>query len=84
MISPKNKRVQVTLPNETVELLKSLSKRYNKSSSDLVKWAINVLAAKKKHNLTIMLRENQEQELSYNEEVTEENIKEITEYFKDR
>lgn len=61
MINPKNKRVQVTLPGETAELLKSLSNRYNKSNSEIVKWAINVLAAKKRHNIVIKLSEQQEQ-----------------------
>lgn len=79
MISPKNKRVQVTLPNETVELLQSLSIRYNKSSSELVKWAINVLAAKKKHNITFMIRESK-----IEDEQTSEETNEILEYFKDR
>lgn len=80
MISAKNKRVQVTLPNETVELLESLSKRYNKSSSELVKWAINVLAAKKKHNITFMIREQKSQD----DPISEEESNEILEYFKDR
>ena len=80
MISPKNKRVQVTLPNETVELLESLSKRYNKSSSELVKWAINVLAAKKKHNITFMIRESKIED----NPISEEESNEILEYFKDK
>lgn len=62
MINPKNKRVQVTLPGETAELLESLSIRYNKSNSEIVKWAINVLAAKKRHNIVIKLSEQQEEE----------------------
>lgn len=67
MINPKNKRVQITLPGETAELLESLSKRYSKSNSEIVKWAINVLAAKKRHNIIIKLSE-QENELTNNEE----------------
>lgn len=67
MINPKNKRVQVTLPGETAELLESLSKRYSKSNSEIVKWAINVLAAKKRHNIIIKLSE-QQNELTNNEE----------------
>ena len=80
MINPKNKRVQVTLPGETAELLESLSNRYNKSNSEIVKWAINVLAAKKQHNLLIKLREqdNQDQEMS------EEEISALMEKYNDR
>lgn len=70
MINPKNKRVQVTLPGETVELLESLSNRYNKTNSEIVKWAINVLAAKKSHNFVIKLREQKD-------EIKEENLEEI-------
>lgn len=64
MINPKNKRVQVTLPGETAELLQSLSTRYNKSCSEIVKWAINVLAAKKAHNFVIKLREQDPTEIT--------------------
>lgn len=56
----KNKRVQLTLPHETAELLQSLSIRYNKSSSEVVKWALNVLASKKKHIFTIKYNECEE------------------------
>lgn len=80
MISPKNKRVQVTLPNETVELLESLSTRYSKSYSEIVKWSLNVLAAKKRHNLIIKLREQESSE----PEISEEDQQEVLDYFKDR
>ena len=78
MINPKNKRVQVTLPGETAELLESLSNRYNKSNSEIVKWAINILAAKKHHNLLIKLREQEPS--SETPEINDE----ILDYFKDR
>lgn len=81
MINPKNKRVQVTLPNETAELLKSLSNRYNKSNSEIVKWAINVLAAKKSHNIVIKLREQKEE---IKEEITEDTTEEILDFFENR
>lgn len=81
MINPKNKRVQVTLPGETVELLESLSNRYNKSNSEIVKWAITVLAARKKHNIVIKLSEQQQQS---NQENTTENDEDVLEFFKDR
>ena len=57
MINPKNKRVMITLTEESTQLLNSLSTRYNKSKSEIIKWALNVLAAKKRHNLIIKLRE---------------------------
>ncbi len=72
MINPKNKRVQVTLPGETAELLESLSNRYNKSNSEIVKWAINVLAAKKRHNIVIKLSEQQDKLNSNNDDLTPE------------
>lgn len=81
MINPKNKRVQVTLPGETAELLESLSNRYNKSNSEIVKWAINILAANKKHNFVIKLREQDETKL---EEVNDPEQEDILEFFKDR
>lgn len=81
MINPKNKRVQVTLPGETAELLESLSIRYNKSFSEIVKWAINVLGAKKHHNIVIKLSEQQEQEQeNEDEELTPERKKELLKY----
>lgn len=79
MINPKNKRVQVTLPGETAELLESLSKRYSKSNSEIVKWAINVLASKKKHNYVIKLREDDEEN---QETISEEETKEILDFIK--
>lgn len=79
MINPKNKRVQVTLPGETAELLESLSNRYNKSNSEIVKWAINVLASKKKHNFIIKLKE---QENEKQEEKTQEDHKDFEELMK--
>lgn len=57
MINPKNKRVMITLTEEDTQLLESLSTRYNKSKSEIIKWALNILAAKKRHNLLIKLRE---------------------------
>lgn len=81
MINPKNKRVQITLPGETVELLESLSIRYNKSNSEIVKWAINVLAAKKRHNIVIKLSE-QKQETDINKQDDPDDS--ILEYFKGR
>jgi len=81
MINPKNKRVQVTLPGETVELLESLSNRYNKSNSEIVKWAINVLAAKKNHNFIIKLREQEEK---IQEETSEDPGEEILDFFEGR
>lgn len=81
MINPKNKRVQVTLPGETVELLKSLSNRYNKSNSEIVKWAINVLAAKKSHNIVIKLRE---QKNEIQEETKEDPNDNIVDFFEGR
>ena len=73
MINPKNKRVQVTLPGETAELLESLSKRYSKSNSEIVKWAINVLASKKRHNFIIKLSEDTEEQ--QDEKMTDEEAK---------
>lgn len=57
MINPKNKRVTITLDPISQELLTTLAQRYNKSFSDIFKWSLNVLAAKKRHNLVIKLRE---------------------------
>ena len=79
MINPKNKRVQVTLPGETVELLESLSNRYNKTFSEVVKWAINVLAAKKRHNIVIKLSEQTKEQ-----EEQEEPKDDILDFFEDR
>lgn len=81
MINPKNKRVQVTLPGETAELLKSLSTRYNKTNSEIVKWAINVLASKKSHNFIIKLRE-QKQDIT--EEIDNDPGEEILNFFEGR
>lgn len=83
MINPKNKRVQVTLPGETVELLESLSTRYNKSNSEIVKWAINVLAAKKHHNIIIKLSEKQETKQEIQEEQNQEEEQEELDPFWD-
>ena len=79
----KNKRVQVTLPNETVELLESLSNRYNKTFSEIIKWSLNVLAAKKRHNLLIKYRE-QEIENNVQEESSSEEDNKILDYFEGR
>ena len=84
MINPKNKRVQVTLPGETFELLESLSNRYNKSNSEIVKWAINVLAAKKSHNLIIKLREQNTNKDEEEEPISQEEMDALLEKFKDR
>lgn len=72
MINPKNKRVQVTLPGETAELLETLSNRYNKTNSEIVKWAINVLAAKKHHNIIIKYGEKQENQEKQTQKEEEE------------
>lgn len=79
MINPKNKRVQITLPGETVELLESLSKRYNKTFSEIVKWAINVLGAKKRHNIVIKLSEQTKEQ-----EEQEEPKDNILDFFENR
>lgn len=79
MINPKNKRVHITLNPESLELLNSLSKRYSKSNSEIVKWALNVLAAKKNHNLLIKLREQSIQE----EQIQEEPDQELMDKYKD-
>ena len=88
MINPNNKRVQVTLPGETAELLESLSKRYNKSNSEIVKWAINVLAAKKHHNIVIKYGEKQEtkqeKKQEFQEEQEEDTEDNIVEFFEGR
>lgn len=57
MINPKNKRVSITLDPISQELLNTLSQRYNKSFTEIIKWSLNCLAAKKRHNLVIKLRE---------------------------
>lgn len=57
MINPKNKRVTITLDPISQELLTTLAQRYNKSFSEIFKWSLNCLAAKKRHNLVIKLRE---------------------------
>lgn len=85
MINPKNKRVQVTLPGETAELLKSLSNRYNKSNSEIVKWAINVLASKKRHNIVLKLREQTENtEPEENNQNNDEDYNELLKKFEER
>ena len=84
MINPKNKRVQVTLPGETVELLESLSNRYNKTNSEIVKWAINVLGAKKRHNIVIKLSEQNQKEQEEETEEDRKDFEELMEIFKDR
>lgn len=83
MINPKNKRVTITLDPIAQELLNTLAQRYNKSFSDIFKWALNCLAAKKNHNIVIKLKEQQEQEQIF---VDPNNLeyKEIMKIFKDR
>lgn len=85
MINPKNKRVQVTLPGETAELLESLSNRYNKSNSEIVKWAINVLASKKRHNIVLKLKEQEENtEPEENKQSNDEDYNELLKKFEER
>lgn len=61
----------ITLTEESTQLLNSLSTRYNKSKSEIIKWALNVLAAKKNHNLVIKLREQLESKEPDNETVND-------------
>lgn len=81
MISPKNKRVMITLTEEATQLLESLSTRYNKSKSEIIKWSLNVLAAKKRHNLVIKLREQIENEP---EQINDKEFEELMKKFEDR
>lgn len=73
----------ITLTEEATQLLESLSNRYNKSKSEIIKWALNVLGAKKKHNLIIKLREQVEEEQIYCDENDPE-YKELLKKFEDR
>lgn len=72
---PKNKkRLEITLATEDIELLNSLSLRYNISKSNVIKQALKVLASKKKHIYTVTLFENEAKKEPKEEEITDEMI----------
>ena len=82
MINAKNKRVTITLDPISQELLITLAQRYNKSFSDIFKWALNCLAAKKNHNIIIKLKE-QNKELETVDE-NDPDFKELMKVFENR
>lgn len=66
MINPKNKRIEITLSSEELELLKSICLRFNISKSRAFSQALKVFAAKRKHIITLSYKESDEK-ISHNE-----------------
>ena len=57
MVGKNKKRLEITLTTEDLELLNSLSHRFNISKSNVIKQALKVFAAKRKHCYSIYLKE---------------------------
>lgn len=57
MIPNNKKRLEITLTNEEMTLLTSLSERFNISKSNVIKQALKVFASKRSHYLTLSYRE---------------------------
>lgn len=70
MVGKNKKRLEITLTTEDLELLNSLSLRFNISKSNVIKQALKILASKKKHIYTVALYDNKAKD----EEITEEMI----------
>lgn len=65
---PKNKkRLEITLATEEIELLNSLSLRFNISKSNVIKQALKVFASKRKHCYSVYLKEK-----DYNNQVEDQ------------
>ena len=62
MIANKNKRLEITLTSEELDLLNSLSSRFNITKTQVIKQALKVFASKRKHYLTISYKEISEYE----------------------
>lgn len=60
MINPKNKRIEITLSNEELELLNSICLRFNISKSRAISQALKIFAAKRKHIITLSYKESEE------------------------
>lgn len=70
MVGKNKKRLEITLTAEDLELLNSLSLRFNISKSNVIRQALKILASKKKHIYTVALYESKDKD----EEITEEMI----------
>lgn len=57
MINKQKKRLEITLTNEDIELLNSLASRFNITKSNVIKQALKVFAAKRKHIFTISYKQ---------------------------
>ena len=78
-ISNKNKRLEITLTEEEMNLLNSISNRFNITKTQAIKQALKVFAAKRKHYMTISYKAIEEDEISTGKEKTiQENKKQIT------
>lgn len=56
-ISKNKKRLEITLAAEDLELLNSLSLRFNISKSNVIRQALKVFASKKQHCYSVYLKE---------------------------
>lgn len=57
MIKSENKRVQLTLDPESIELLTTICLRFNITKTQAIKQALKVFASKRKHQITLIYRE---------------------------
>lgn len=57
MVGKNKKRLEITLTTEDLELLNSLSLRFNISKSNVIKQALKVFASKRKHCYSVYLKE---------------------------
>lgn len=57
MIKSENKRIQLTLDPESINLLTTICLRFNITKTQAIKQALKVFAAKRKHQITVIYRE---------------------------
>ena len=80
MIKKENKLIQITLDPESLELLNSLASRFHISKTDLIKQAIKIFAASKKHHYHVYINTNETVEniqSKTKETVSDEQMEEI-------
>lgn len=86
MINQKNKRIELTLSNEEVELLNSICLRFNISKSRAISQALKVFAAKRKHIITLSYKETTkevDEKKSHDTKMTPEEIEDWKKTLKD-
>lgn len=76
MVGKDKKRLEITLATEDLELLNSLSLRFNISKSNVIKQALKVFAAKRKHCYSVYIKEKDYKE-QINDQPSNENWEDI-------